>query len=122
MSIYSKPLELINDSDLHDLVVNKVQEGRDIDFKQKTYDSNDEGKRELLSDVSAFANSSGGFLILGVKEGENGVAAEINGLQNIDVDAEILKLESSIRDGIAPRISSIQTKAIPLQNKNSVII
>ncbi len=71
----------------------------------------DDAKREFLADVSSFANAAGGDIIYGVKEDE-GIPTSINGLPAIDPDAEILRLDNSIRDGIEPRVPGVQIKAV----------
>ncbi|MEM7557456.1 MAG: hypothetical protein AAF378_25915, partial [Cyanobacteria bacterium P01_A01_bin.84] len=55
-------------------------------------------------------------------EENGGVPTEICGLDIPDADAVILKLENSIRDGIAPRIPGIAARAIPLSNNRVVVI
>lgn len=53
----------------------------------------DEDKREFLADVSSFANTDGGDIIYGLEE-EQGVIANIIGLNCPDFDAEKLRLEN----------------------------
>jgi len=63
-----KPLDQITEADLNDLVTNAVSEQKTLDYKQQLPDPNDAGKRELLADVSSFANTAGGDLIFGMTE------------------------------------------------------
>ena len=121
MSFFGNPLELLKESDLQTLLDNGVCEGKTIDYKEKLHDKSDSDKKEFLYDISAFANASGGYLIFGIKE-DGGVPTEICGLDILDVDAVILKLENIIRDGISPRISGVTTKGIFLSNNRVVIV
>lgn len=110
----NKQLESIEESDLQELVDNKVAEGKTIEYKQSLPSNSDREKKEFLADVSSFANAAGGHLIYGVKE-EAGAPVEICGLRDINPDDQILRLESSIRNGIAPRIPGVSTRAISLR-------
>ncbi len=121
MTIDNKPIEQIRESDLQTLIVNQVAEGKSIDYKRELPSGNDESKRELLADVSSFANASGGYLVFGVEESA-GIPTNICGLSITDADAEIRRIESSIQDGISPRIPGLAIKPINLQNKNVVIV
>src|SRR6266566_793857 len=102
----NKPLDSIEESDLQQLIDNQVPEGKTIEYKDVLPGNSDGDKKEFLADVSSFANAAGGDLIFGVKE-DAGLPVELCGLQIGDVDAEILRLESIIKNGIAPRLSRI---------------
>ncbi|MBD1932716.1 MULTISPECIES: AlbA family DNA-binding domain-containing protein [Cyanophyceae] len=121
MSLSNKPLESIDEADLQELLVNQIAEGKTLEYKQELPGSSDPDKKEFLYDVSSFANASGGYLIYGIKE-DAGIPTEICGLDITDVDAVILRLESSIQDGIAPRIPGLRVKAIRLHNTRIVIV
>lgn len=121
MSLGSKPLESIEERDLQSLVGNQVSEGKTIEYKQVLPSNSDSDKKEFLADVSSFANASGGHLIYGIKE-KSGVAVDIPGLGNIDPDAEILRLESMMRDAIEPRIPGVSLRAVSLEAPAVVIL
>lgn len=99
----NKPLESIDQGDLQELIDNQVPEGKTIEYKEVLPGNSDGDKKEFLADVSSFANATGGDLIFGVNE-DAGLPIELCGLQISDVDAEILRLESIIQTGIAPRL------------------
>lgn len=105
-----KPFESISKSEIEALIDNKVREGRTIEYKKEIPTNSDENKREFLADVSSFANASGGDLIFGISE-ENGLPKSANGLSG-NIDAEMLRLESIIRDGLDPRIQGIRIRPI----------
>src|ERR1700752_1975983 len=114
MSLSNKQLDSIQEDDLQALIDNKVQESKTIEYKESLPSNSPEDKREFLADVSSFANAAGGHLIYGIRE-ESGIPVELCSLQNIDADAQILRLENIIRDCIEPRIPGVQMQAIPLQ-------
>lgn len=113
--------ESIEEKTLQDLVDNQVPESKTIDYKEALLGNSDSDKREFLADVSSFANASGGHLIFGIRE-SSGVPVELCGLQNINVDSEILRIESIIRDGIEPRIPGVSIRAVPLQNQRWALV
>src|SRR5262249_37659471 len=98
-----KPLEQITLADLRELIQEKWPEGKAIDYKRDMYGKTDADKKELLKDVSSFANTDGGNLIIGMDEA-GGIPTAIPGVAITDVDAEKLRLEETIRRGIEPRI------------------
>ncbi|MDP2362499.1 MAG: ATP-binding protein, partial [Ignavibacteria bacterium] len=116
-----KSLNNIVESDLLELINNSIPESKTIDYKKEIIGDTRDDKKEFLADVSSFANAIGGFIVFGMNE-EKGVATELIGLNNIDPDAEILRLENIIRDGIEPRIFGISIKSLKLSNSNYSII
>src|SRR6266516_3540896 len=116
-----KSLESIGESDLRALIENQVSERKTIEYKRSLHGNSDGEIKEFLADVSSFANAIGGDLIYGM-EAEAGVPTELPGLEIANVDAEILRLESSIRDGVDPRIPGIRSWPVKLQNSRAAII
>jgi hypothetical protein len=120
----NKPLESIKESDLQALVDNQVTERKTIEYKEALPGNADGDKKEFLADVSSFANASGGDLIYGIKE-QSGVPIELSGLEPSNVDAEILRLESCIQTGIAPRLFKLVETypvALPSKQRYAIII
>lgn len=114
-----KQFDLIEQSDIDALVSNAVPESRTLDYKESLPGNSDSDKKEFLADVSSFANASGGDILFGVEEVRDattgratGIPQAANGLMNLNADAEILRLENMIRDGIEPRIPSIQLRRV----------
>lgn len=63
-----KDIKQIIQSDIQELIDNSVPEGKTIEYKRELPKKSDKAKKEFLADVSSFANSSGGDLILGIEE------------------------------------------------------
>ena len=96
-------LEQINYADIERLVQDEWPEGKTVDYKREVYGAKDEDKKELLKDVSSFANTLGGDILIGVDE-DKGVPTGIPGVALADPEKERLRLEGIIRQGLEPRI------------------
>lgn len=107
--------------DVQTLCDNHVLEGRSFDFKAAAIGGGDRDKREFLADVSAFANASGGDLILGVRT-KGGAADEVCGIAVDNPDEEKLRLNNIVRDGVEPRISSLDIGWLPMDEKRGVMV
>ncbi len=105
-----RQFEQITLSDLEALIASLRSEGGDLEFKSTSVGPSEEHRREFLADVSSLANANGGDLIFGLAESE-GFAADLSLLSLANADAEILRLEAMIRDGLAPRLA-VRTKWI----------
>lgn len=107
----NKPLEQISLADLQELIADKVQEGKAIEYKQAMYrldtgHSSDRDKQheELLKDVSSFANTIGGHLIVGMAE-EKGIPTHMPGVPLDNPDSEKNRLSQLIETWLEPRVS-----------------
>lgn len=120
MALADKPLNEITEADLQELIDNQVAEGKEIDYKLQLWGNSNGDKKEFLADVSSFANTVGGHLIIGMSEQE-GVPKDIVALED-DMDKVKGRFESMIRTGIAPRIQGIDMKAVPVQTGHVLII
>ncbi len=119
----SNNIEQISSEDLQTLVDNAVAERKTIEYKRSLPGNADQKKKEFLADVSSFANASGGDLIFGIiEDAHTGLPSSVEGLIIENVDQEITRLESIIRDGIEPRLMSIAIKAVNLSNSRVVIL
>ncbi len=116
----AKPVDQITEADLAALLTSGVLERKTLDYKQQLPESNDAAKRELLADVSSFANTAGGDLIFGITESA-GAPTDVPGLQIADIDQEILRIDSIIRTGLAPRVRHT-TRAIRLATGRYVLV
>jgi hypothetical protein len=110
---FDLPLDQVNVARLEAMRVDSVREGRQLDYKLVLPGNGDDDKKEFLYDVTSFANAAGGDLIFGVRErkGSDGKGSgeidTLEGLPGLNVDAERLRLESMMRDGVAPRLPTV---------------
>jgi predicted HTH transcriptional regulator len=103
VSLSRADFDAISEADLLELIDGKVPEDHRLDYKRDIYGQSDKDKKELLKDVSAFANVSGGTIVIGIDEAA-GVAARICGVKPLDIGAEVLRMEQILSTGIEPRI------------------
>ena len=116
--ISDRPFESISLQDIEELVANRRGETRRLDFKQSIDPSNRDAQVELLRDIVALANSEGGLLIYGIREGEGdeaGVAVGIEGISGSS-DQLALAIGSLLRDNVDERISGVLQRSIPFSD------
>ena len=66
--MFDKPLENLTLDDIKQLVETlKTPEGQFVDYKRELATTND-AKKELIKDMTAFGNSQGGYLLIGIDE------------------------------------------------------
>src|SRR2546421_770826 len=114
--LFNKPLAEIKESDLQTLIDNQVPEGKTIEYKSILPSNADGDKKEFLADVSSFANGAGGDLLFGIEE-QAGTPTTLSGIQLADVDAQKLRLESILRDGIDPKLPRVDIHPVALASK-----
>jgi Putative DNA-binding domain len=123
-----KPFDSIEKRDIDALIEIKKAERRALEYKADLPMGLDDPKREFLADIASFANSAGGDILYGVTDerDENnqptGIPKDASGLIGVNETSEQLRLESIIRDGIAPRIAGVQIKSIPGFARGPVIL
>ena len=124
-----------NEVDLKNIIENfDYHENEYIDYKENLYyleipqNAKDrkaliaQGKCEFKSDVCAFANAEGGYLIIVISD-DNGCASELCGIDIPDNDLD--KFELDRRNdlmGIQPRIPSIKFHFIKIENGRYIVI
>lgn len=119
-----KPFDQIGKEDIEDLVARGVGESRTLEYKQELHNE----KREFLYDISAFANTAGGDMIVGIteKRDESGqptsLPASAEGVALPNLSKTMTAFENSLMDGVDPRIPGFQWKPIPGFPKGSVIV
>ncbi|WP_274426905.1 AlbA family DNA-binding domain-containing protein [Chelativorans sp. YIM 93263] len=120
MSIFKPILQEVAEADIQQLLADEQHEGLGVEFKRDMYGNADADKKEFLKDLSAFANSAGGQLLIGVDELQ-GAANAISPIVG-DPDVTLQRLEQMARTGLEPRIVGLQTRAVPIGGGGFVYI
>ena len=120
MALLHIPLEQIDETHLKRLIGGGVAESRDIEYKRESYGDSDGDRAEWLADVSSFANTAGGDLILGMNA-KDGIPTAITPL-TLDIDAEILRLEQIARANLQPRIPHIEFRRVAIAAGGAVLV
>ncbi len=108
--------EILTEEDINQLISLKVEESIHLDFKQAgSFEKNDRKKSEIAKDVSAFANSDGGFIIYGIKEDKH-VADSLSFVDGNEFTKEWI--EQVIQTRIQPKIENL--KILPIRFDNDI--
>jgi len=113
--VFLKPLGTLKFEDVENLRINKVSESQILDYKKQLLEDS-----KLLEEVSAFANTQGGFIIFGVEEtGRGGCPKEITGISKSQINKE--RMEQVILGNIQPRLN-VKIREIEHQDPSKAII
>lgn len=114
-----RPTDRLTADDLRGLITGGVREDQFVEFKREPYPASDAGKRELLKDVTAFANAVGGYILIGVDENGEGRASELVGVENAE------QVRRSMLDRcltlIDPRLTDLDIGIVPVDGHDIVV-
>lgn len=102
--IFSKPVADITTADLQQLM--GLPETDRLECKREAYKRDDEGTREMLRDISAMANSTGGYLIIGAETDPSEKVIATDRIENGQPEA--LRMPSCYRSSIEEQILSLK--------------
>ncbi|ACB95926.1 putative transcriptional regulator [Beijerinckia indica subsp. indica ATCC 9039] len=120
MSLLDIFLDKVTEADLNNLISTCVPESPTIDYKRDTYGNSEGDKREFLADVSSFANTIGGDIVIGIDEA-GGLPTAVKPLTG-DIDAEVRRLESIALSGIEPRLTNLRIRSVPVAGGHAIIV
>lgn len=106
---------------LRSLIAGRVGEGKTLEYKREIPGGADGDLVRFLKAVSAFANTAGGDLLIGI-EAVDGVATELPGIDIDNLDSENLRLENLIRDGLEPRLPRVDIHAVEVAEHKYVLV
>jgi hypothetical protein len=126
LSLFSKPLQQVDASDIQQLVDERCAESSEVEFKRTLPDSKgavaqwitgkdaigDYARDQVLGELVAFANATGGFVILGIGETQDKPprAKEIVPLPRVGELAR--RFEDQIRTCVDPQLSRFGVKPV----------
>ncbi len=122
--LFEIPLSNITADDILNLERNEILEDKYLDYKECVYQNNSYDKDEFRKDVTAFANASGGDIIMGIKEvlGSSGKTGKVVGLENFNEEVETQRLYDLLKDHVWQRVSGVAMRRVDIPDKNPVLI
>jgi hypothetical protein len=115
MSIFSKPLSQLETADLQDLLNDGAVENVRLEFKLL-----EPSKEEILKKLSSFANTLGGYLVIGARA--DSADGRIQGLPGVDVlPGYKQKIVQWCFDGASPPLVVEVSDPIPVPDGNGRI-
>jgi hypothetical protein len=121
MMFAGKRFDELTIQDIRSLQTEEVRECKYVDYKRQLPGDSYDDKKELLRDVSSFANTNGGYIIYGVNDHE-GLISEFVWLPGINVDQAKLRLEQIIQTGIIPRVPGVSIREIPSETNEQRLL
>ncbi|MFA0822917.1 MAG: helix-turn-helix domain-containing protein [Methanomethylovorans sp.] len=113
--LFKKNFNDIDFSDIQKLMADQIGESGILEYKEQLIDP-----KSFLKEVAAFSNTSGGFLIFGVKESDqDGYPFSIIGIS--DKTCNVEQLEHLINGNVQPRIN-VQIKKIPTNEPEKIVL
>jgi len=101
-------------ADLH------IQESDTLEYKREMYGGADEDTREMIRDIVAMANHSGGHIVIGIEEDDDGAAAELVG---VDKGGHVERIRSSCLANIDRCLNGLDVEDVELgSGKVAVVI
>jgi len=122
--MFDKPINELTFGDIENLInIRKQQEGSNIDFKMAP-SKPDDLKKTIIKTFSAFANSNGGYLILGISEaGKQTKKFEIEGINPVLDSIDIIEWINQIAFGnIEPRVIYPDPVKIEIPGSERIIV
>ncbi len=117
-----RPLDQITLEDIEALVAFKRSESRTLDFKESFPAGDHKGVRDFLADVTAFANSDGGDIVVGVREDKNGVACEVVGIDRAGLDRELRRIDDQLHSLVDPRVPQFAVHELVRPDGTAVLV
>ncbi|OVE77775.1 hypothetical protein BVX99_01760 [bacterium F16] len=112
----SRKLSDIEIDDIHELVSSGSRESLTLEYKQCLWTKT----MELLKDISALANASGGDIVVGITDND-GLPGEVVGISGAGLDQKIAGYESQIQNCIQPLLK-VKIKAIKDTEETAVLV
>ncbi|MEP7352419.1 MAG: ATP-binding protein [Acidobacteriota bacterium] len=112
-------LELHTFSDVEQLIAAKIPEDLHLDYKSGRPTNPNQFKDDIAKDVSAFANSDGGSIIIGVRELDD-LPSEIDGVDVAKFSRE--SLGQVIASKVRPPVPGLRVSTLTGSNGTTVLV
>ena len=104
--MFSKPVSQLNEENIQTLIDNKERESSILEYKQEI-SGTDHEKKEISKDISAMANTEGGYLIVGVQETGGQASAIVGTPKIIGRQPTEVWIENVLITSVRPKIAIV---------------
>lgn len=117
----------ITKTDLQQLIDNQVFENRELEYKDYSFVDGklpDKQKDKFMKEIAAFANTSGGTIIIGMQENENRLPTKLSGTGMVlgDFDSWLSAFKQLVLARIRPHLHGIECIPVELNDENIAIV
>lgn len=120
MALLEIPLARITERDLLNLIEARAPESVAIDYKRQAYGAKEQDRTEFLKDISSFANTLGGDLVIGLEEDDRLPVRIVPFCGSIDEESR--RLLDWAKTGLEPRLPGLELHAVSLAAGGHVLI
>lgn len=118
--MFRKPVSQLTEADIQTLIENKEKESSVLEFKRELKGGDGE-KREISKDISAIANTEGGYLIVGIEENDGKADSIVGTAKTIGRQPVEEWVESFLISNIRPRLT-IKPKVVDIASDPDKIL
>lgn len=118
----------ISKDDLQGLIDDQILEDNELEYKAYSFPDGkinftDEKKRKFMKEISAFANTYGGVLIIGIQEDKNNLPVKLNGagMGLKDFDKWLSSFKQLVLSYIRPHLHGIDCVPVRIDDDNIAI-
>lgn len=117
-------LDIKSKDDLLNLINNEIEESYNLEYKAAdAIKLSNEGKKEIVKDISGMANANGGIIIYGIKEFKDREKKHLpEKIDPLSYSFSKEQLEQIIDSNTSPRIKNIKIESIPIEDNKHVLI
>lgn len=113
---FGKSISKVRKADLDKLIKNQIAEGWFVEYKQDWV-----AAKKIGHSIASFANSDGGWYIIGIRANDENIAEEIVGIDLSATRNPTDKIRNIIKDHISP-FPYFESRLIKLNSERGVII
>lgn len=122
MVFENRPASELVAEDIRQLLDDKVEENQHLDYKATYVLGDNSSKADALTDICAFANSTGGYLVVGVRDDGTGKPEGLSGLTQDDANRIVQSVQDAALDGIRDRVKGVECRELALGGVHVVVI
>lgn len=117
----------LNEEKLQELIDNQVFENKELEYKDYSFGNgklDEKNKDKFMKEIVAFANTNGGFIIIGIKEDNNRLPTEITGagFSLTQYDNWLSSFRQLVLSRIRPHLHGIECEPVELSNGTIAIV